>query len=210
VTPDTADPRLAGSSTANPVPALDQRVLDAAKRCSERWGIVKTSIDDVASEAGVSRATVYRLFPGGKDVLFEALRARERSAFFEDLTAHLSAADSFEDLVVHGVVFATRLLQADEQLGAHLASEPGAILPELTLQGLPRIFDAATVFLTPWFAPHVGLDRSAQLAEWLSRVVVSYFLAPSAHVDLADEASARSFVRSFVLPAFDPTISERE
>ena len=45
------------------------RVLDAAKLCCERWGLAKVTIDDIATEAGVSRATLYRLFPGGKDVL---------------------------------------------------------------------------------------------------------------------------------------------
>lgn len=204
MTPDTAGSAATGATGSSTDVRLDQRVLDAAKRCADRWGMGKTTVDDVATEAGVSRATVYRLFPGGKDVLFEALRARERAAFFHDLTLQLSAADGFEDLVVHGVTAATRLLQADEHLGAHLASEPGEVLPELTLSGLPRIFDAATVFLTPWFAPHIGPERSAQLAEWLSRVVLSYFLVPSHHHDLADEASARDFVRVFVLPAFAP------
>jgi AcrR family transcriptional regulator len=177
-------------------------VLDAAQRCSRRWGIAKTTVDDVAEEAGVSRATVYRLFPGGKDVLFEALRARERARFFAQLDERLAREVSLEDLVVRVVVEATRLLRADEDLKLHLASAPGEVLASLTLDGLPRIFEAATVFLTPWFSPHIGSEQSGRLAEWLSRVVLSYFLVPSAHVDLAEEASARSFVRSFVLPAF--------
>ena len=52
----------------------EQRVLDAAKSCCERWGLAKVTIEDIANEAGVSRATLYRMFPGGKDVLYEALR----------------------------------------------------------------------------------------------------------------------------------------
>jgi hypothetical protein len=54
------------------------------------------------------------------------------------------------------------------------------------------------------FAPHIGRDASARLAEWLARVVISYFLAPSRFVDLSDDASATDFVRTFVLPAFPP------
>ena len=46
----------------------------------------------------------------------------------------------------------------------------------------------------PWFAPYIGEAGAAELAEWLSRVVISYFLAPSAYHDLADEASAADFV----------------
>ena len=61
---------------------VEDRILDAAKHCCERWGIAKVTIDDIAAAARVSRATLYRLFPGGKDVLFEALRVRELNEFF--------------------------------------------------------------------------------------------------------------------------------
>ncbi len=57
--------------------SLEDRVLDAVKACCERWGMAKVTIDDIAAEAGCSRATVYRLFPGGKDIIYETLRQRE-------------------------------------------------------------------------------------------------------------------------------------
>jgi AcrR family transcriptional regulator len=181
------------------------RVLDAAKRCCERWGVAKVTVDDIAAESGVSRATLYRLFPGGRDVLYEALRVRETEEFMATLTEHVAGATTFEDVVVRGVVGATRMLQTDEHLKLMLASEPGEVASDLTVAGLPRIFRVATVFLTPFFAPYIGREQSGRLAEWLARVVISYFLAPSRYVDLADEASATEFVRAFVLPAFEPS-----
>ncbi|HEY1280672.1 MAG TPA: TetR/AcrR family transcriptional regulator [Acidimicrobiales bacterium] len=181
------------------------RVLDAAKRCCERWGVAKVTVDDIAAESGVSRATLYRLFPGGRDVLYEALRVRETEEFMATLTEHVAGATTFEDVVVRGVVGATRMLQTDEHLKLMLASEPGEVASDLTVAGLPRIFRVATVFLTPFFAPYIGREQSARLAEWLARVVISYFLAPSRYVDLADEISATEFVRAFVLPAFEPS-----
>jgi len=39
------------------------RVLDAALTCVGRVGLAKTTLDDVAREAGCARATVYRYFP---------------------------------------------------------------------------------------------------------------------------------------------------
>jgi AcrR family transcriptional regulator len=194
---------VSGGTAADPT--VRDRVLDAAKRCCDRWGIAKVTVDDIASEAGVSRATLYRLFPGGRDVLYEALRVRETEEFMVQLTEHVAVATTFEEVVVRGVVGATRMLQADEHLKLMLASEPGEVASQFTVDGLPRIFRVATIFLTPFFAPHIGREQSARLAEWLARVVVSYFLAPSRYVDLADEASATEFVRSFVLPAFEPS-----
>jgi AcrR family transcriptional regulator len=50
-------------------------LLDAADRCFERWGPAKTSLDDIAAEAQVSRVTVYR-YLGSRADLFIALAIR--------------------------------------------------------------------------------------------------------------------------------------
>jgi AcrR family transcriptional regulator len=184
---------------------LEDRVLDAVKACCERWGMAKVTIDDIANETGCSRATVYRLFPGGKDNIYEALRLRENREFFAQLNAHLADANGYEDLLVRGLVAATQALRADEHLQLMLASQPGEVLADMTFDGLPRIFDSATIVLTPWFAPYIGAARSGELSEWLARVVLSYFFSPSRFVDLGDPESARQFVDQFVLPAFPST-----
>src|SRR5215218_3207627 len=108
------------------------RILDATKTCCERWGIAKVTVDDIASEAGVSRATLYRLFPGGKDVLFDALRVRDTEEFLTRLRAHVAEAVGFEDLLVRCVMQATVELRADDHLALMLASEPGETANELT------------------------------------------------------------------------------
>ncbi|MGH9301919.1 MAG: TetR/AcrR family transcriptional regulator, partial [Acidimicrobiales bacterium] len=53
-------------------PSLEERIMDSALECGSRWGVAKTSLDDVARQAGCSRATIYRLFPGGKASLVQA------------------------------------------------------------------------------------------------------------------------------------------
>jgi len=190
----------------SPDPA-EQRVLDAAKSCCERWGLAKVTIEDIANEARVSRATLYRMFPGGKDVLFEALRVRELEDFFTRLNAHLDGADDLEDLLVRCVVHATLELRSDQHLSLMLASEPGETLGQLTVDGLPRIIRVATVFLAPLVDGYLSRREGARLVELLSRLVISYFLAPSEHVDLGDPDSARPFIQTFILPAFQPTLS---
>jgi len=180
----------------------EDRVLDAAKHCCERWGLAKVTVDDIAAEARTSRATLYRLFPGGKDVLYEALRRRETTVFFAELDAHIAGADSLEEMLVRTVVAATQQLRADEHLQVMLASQPGDVAASLTVDGLPVIFENATTLLAPRVAGWIGEDRAAELAELLSRVVLSYFLAPSRFVDLGDPESAERFLRHHVLPAY--------
>ena len=72
-------------------------LLDAAERCFERWGPAKTSLEDIAAEAHVSRVTVYR-YLGSRADLFIALairklhRAHERKVG-RDQPAALALAD---------------------------------------------------------------------------------------------------------------------
>jgi AcrR family transcriptional regulator len=199
---------IAASATGINNSGVEARVLDAAKRCVERWGMSKLTIDDIAAEAGVSRATLYRMFPGGKDVLFEALRVRELEDFFTRLAGHLEHVDTLEDLLVNTVVAATHELRDDRHLALMLASEPGETLTSLTVDGLPRIIRVATVFLVPLVDEYLPRRDSARLVELLARLVISYFLAPSDHVDLGDAESARTFITTFILPAFAPLIRQ--
>jgi len=180
------------------------RVLDAAKRGCERWGFDRVTIDDIAADAGISRATLYRMFPGGKDVLFEALRVRELEDFFTVLRAQVEDTDSLEDLLVRTVVVATQELRADEHLAVMLASEPGTTLGQLTVEGVPRIIRFATTFLAPLAEPFLDREQARLIIDILARLTISYFLAPSDTVDLGDETSARAFLT----PLIRSTLSE--
>jgi AcrR family transcriptional regulator len=181
---------------------VEDRILAAARTCCERWGIAKTTVDDIAEQARVSRATLYRLFPGGRDVLFAALRDRDITEFLGALDAHLAGAADLEDLVVRIVTHATVQLREDVHLQLMLASEPGEVAKNLGVDSMPNIVNLATAMIGPRLSAYLGADAAAEMAEWLSRLVVSYFLAPSVRVDLADAAQAAPFVRRFVLPAF--------
>lgn len=180
--------------------SLVDRVLDGTQRCCEKWGMEKVTIDDIATESGVSRATIYRLFPGGRDVLFEALRVRELEDFFAVLRAHVEGADTLEELLVRTVVAATQELRADEHLAIMLASEPGAVLGQLTVEGVPRIIRFATAFIAPLAEPFLDRARSRELIDVLARLVISYFLAPSDTVDLGARESARAFLVPLLAP----------
>lgn len=177
------------------VAELETRILNAAKQCCAQWGVEKVTVDDIAAAARVSRATLYRIFPGGKDVLFEAMRVRERAEFFDALTSQVVDVEDLEDLVVRLVVTATRELRADEHLAVMLASAPGETLVELTADGMPRIVETATDYLGPLLKPHLDPGVAPVFIELLVRVTLSYFLAPSEHVDLGDPESARTFLR---------------
>src|SRR5262249_8304857 len=73
--------RLFGSRQAllreagiTPTKEARERILDAALQQVGRQGLAALSMDDLAATVGVSRATLYRLFPGKKALFGELVR----------------------------------------------------------------------------------------------------------------------------------------
>lgn len=199
-------------STAHPAPAVpvrtapatttsqEERVLAAAARCIARWGVAKTTLDDVAREAGCSRATVYRVVAGGKDGLIEAVARREVDRFFAALSARLDDADGLEDLLVAAVAEAARFVDGHAPLQFLLAHEPEVVLPHVAFSRMDAVFARVRRFAAPYLQPLLGADAAAEAADWVTRVVVSYLLSPAPGVDLRDEHDARRVTRAFLLP----------
>jgi AcrR family transcriptional regulator len=177
-----------------------QRVVDATLRCIARWGLAKTTFEDIAREAGCSRATVYRLFPGGKDALVEAVAAREVGRFFTALADRFDATSSLEDLLVAGISEAGRRLQAHAALQFLLAHEPEAVLPHFAFRSADAVLATAAAFTAPYLARYLPADAAPRAGEWVARIVLSYTSCPADGVDLADEESVRRLARTFVLP----------
>jgi AcrR family transcriptional regulator len=189
-------------------PRTDQRLLDATLRCVARWGVGKTTLDDVAREAGCSRATVYRAFPGGKEGLVEALVASELARFFDGLGACLDRADNLEDTLVEGMAFSSRWLAAHGALQFLLAYEPETVLPHIAFRKMNDVLAAASAFVAPYLGRWLPGDEALRAAEWGIRIVLSYTSCPADDVDLADELSARRLVRTFVMPGLVTTGSQ--
>ena len=69
-------------------PMVRSRVLDTALELVGRHGLAELSMDELAARAGVSRATLYRLFPGKAALFAELVR---RFSPFEPIAAVLQA-----------------------------------------------------------------------------------------------------------------------
>jgi AcrR family transcriptional regulator len=176
------------------------RIVDATLRCLGRQGLAKTTVDDIAREAGISRATLYRTFPGGKESVIAAVVDTEAARFFSALAVAMGEAHDLEDVLVAGMVEAATRLSAHEALAYLLEHEPGTVLPHLAFARMDDLLltvgDLAAPFFARWLAP----DQAARAAEWAIRIVISYLSCPDEEVDLTDPESARWLARRFVLP----------
>ena len=92
------------------IPALtetEEKILDAAIRTFLRFGARKTSMNDIAAAAGVSRQTLYDLF-GGKNELIQAstrlITGKKLASVRAQLTDEMSLAEKldtyFKDTIV--------------------------------------------------------------------------------------------------------------
>ncbi len=77
-------------STADERTRREERLLDVATRLLVRWGYRKTTIDDVAREAGVGKGTIY-LHWKDKNDLFRAAILRAQRRCGEDIQQRIAA-----------------------------------------------------------------------------------------------------------------------
>jgi AcrR family transcriptional regulator len=176
-----------------------ERLLQATYECVARWGLAKTTVEDAARGAGVSRATVYRYFPGGRDELIGAVVGWEFARFFLRLYEEVHEADTLEEVMERGLVFAHNAILEHEVLQRILQTEPEILLPRLTVEANETHKLVAT-FLAPYLVRH-GMAEGAELdaaADFLARMVLSYIGSPG-RWDLNDPEQVARLVRAELL-----------
>ncbi len=176
-----------------------ERVIEATYACVARWGISKTTVEDVGRKAGVSRATVYRYFPGGRDELVSSVITWEYGRFFRRLYDAVQDATSLEEVMERGLMFAHRAIVEHEVLQRVLETEPELLLPNLTVEA-HRTTGLIAEFLLPYLVVHgvtPGVNPE-EAAEFLARMVLSYIASPG-RWDLNDPDQVSELVRAELL-----------
>jgi AcrR family transcriptional regulator len=171
------------------------RILEATYECVSRQGIGGTSIEDAARGAGVSRATVYRHFPGGREELMSAVIQWETERFFARLAAEIAAAPDTETLLVEALYFGHQAIEEHAVLQKVLEAEPGLLLPKLTAV-TGDLLAVLRSFLASRLEEHLreGLEPE-DAGEYVARMLLSFISAPG-RWDLADRDQVRQLVRS--------------
>src|SRR6478735_1553511 len=182
----------------------DLRIRDAVLVCVGRFGLAKTTVDDIAREAGCSRATLYRYFDG-KPAILRAAVAAELDRVATALIDTGRAEPTFADAVT-AVVLGAREVRGHDALQFLLAHEPEAVLGHLAFVPGDRVLVAVGDAIAPAFDRWLSPDACTRTGDWLARLVRAYVLAPLAPVDLTDPAAARAFLAALVLPGLAETL----
>ena len=177
-----------------------ERILAAAVRCAARNGVQRFSLEDVATEAALSRATIYRQFPGGRDQLVQEAATWEVARFWARVAVGIEAEATLEDRLTVGIVTGAELIRRSPIM-ANLGEDEVAELATALRPSEPLVHEVIRSYLRSLLEREdqagrlrPGTDLS-EAADYLTRMVLSVLSAPVGR-DLTDQDAVRELVRT--------------
>ena len=174
-------------------------VVDAAIRCINKFGIEKTTIEDIAKEAKLGRTTVYRTYRNRNEIL-DAILLKRVKEIGEELAPIFSSYKSFDECLIKGSIITIKYTRQNKVLFTliehatdrgvdHFFVSPDSPVQELTLALYGPAFRSAR---------KQGLLRKdlndKDLATWLRAVHLILFLR-----DDLDERGQARFLKKFLV-----------
>ncbi|HEY4022760.1 MAG TPA: TetR/AcrR family transcriptional regulator [Pseudonocardiaceae bacterium] len=124
----------------------EDTLLDAARTCVLSVGVRRTTLTDIARQAGVSRMTVYRRFADVTSVM-AALMTREFTALLSEAAESAAGWPDARGQLVASTVAGVRALQANPLMISVLERDPELLLPYLVerIGSTQRLIEAVLV-----------------------------------------------------------------
>jgi AcrR family transcriptional regulator len=197
--------RWGGKKRVDDEVAARERLLDAAEECFSQFGSSKTSIEDVARQAKVSRSTVYRYFEGRNELLAAAYM-RENAAIFDRVKTLMAERGTFAERVVRVTVRAINALRSGRFFPT-LFSSDGALMSSQAIIASKMFYEAGHATMQPFFEEaqsrgelpaDLGLE---DFIEWHLRLIFSFamFDSPAPR----DQVSLTRLLETFIAPPLD-------
>jgi len=183
------------------------RIIDAALRQFELFGVARSTVEQITKRSGLSRVTLYRRFPG-KQQLVEAVVLREVRLFLDRLDERLDQLSTPEEKIAEGFVFTLDAIRNHTLLSRLFESEPESVLRYFTVEAGPVVASARDYLVERMAKDNPGDPRSrAELTvatELVVRLVISFLLTPQSVADLDDADAARAFAGRYLAPLLQP------
>ncbi|GBE64497.1 putative TetR-family transcriptional regulator [Mycobacterium sp. MFM001] len=178
-------------------------IVSAAFACFRTRGLSKTTIVDIARQAGVSRSTVYEYFPD-KGAVVEACAEAASQRFYRNMAKVVNRGETLEDKLVRAAVFVVQARRVVEPEKYFDQEEVDLLLTKNSAVLLQECGDFIAPFLVA--AKLTGEVRKdldvAAAAEWFARILFSLFTTPSPRIDMHDDSAVAEFVRPFAVRGF--------
>ncbi len=177
--------------------AARQRLIEAAERCIARDGLAATSVASVATEAGVSRPTVYRYFDDRDALVRQAFHAASER-LRDDVAVTLNGLLDPADALIEAAMAALAFLDADPVLSAiwNTAASDGTVVSTFTGEaaiGWASLALAPVVELAGW----TGAE-TYECVETTLRFALALLISP---LPERDSTELRAYLERRLLPA---------
>ena len=198
-------PRGSRSQPTAPASSDDarERILAAAERCIDRHGVRKTTMDDIASEVGLSRPSVYRYFADRDDLLVELI-TRHARALIDRARKSISRQSSFSDQIIEGLLYIADHGRRDPLTRYAIDPDGSSLSRRMIASGTTELMRAE--IWDPYLDTAVannelprGLPRS-DIHLWLGNL--NKMVMRGIEEGDGDLKRYRSILRRFVAPAF--------
>jgi AcrR family transcriptional regulator len=187
-------PRATGATTID-------RILSAALRQLAHHGVRRTTMDDIATAADLSRPTLYEYFPN-KNAIISAAIGNELDRFLAELDDHgrraTTPVERLATIVAHGYLG----LRDHGLVQRLLTTEQATLMPFVTgdAPALAVGYDWAARQICEARGDQEPTDTDRQTAEMLVRVMHSLLLSPPVALDLGDEEATLAWARRWLAP----------
>lgn len=181
-----------------------ENLLDAAMHCYRQNGVSKTAMEDVAQQAGVGRATLYRHFSNQEALLAEVM-ANNTSQLQTLIANSLKDCEHAEEFFVEAALI---IIQQCRELGLDKLffgeSASSAVINRIGFTD-STIASMGNDLLGPFYkrAKAQGILRDwvtkPLLLEWTARLLFSFLVSPSPRLN--SERKLRKFFYQAVMPS---------
>ncbi|MCK0092581.1 TetR/AcrR family transcriptional regulator [Rhodococcus sp. HNM0563] len=194
---------LEAVENADEADTVRTRLLDAAHEQFCRSGIQRSSMEEVARRANLSRVTLYRRFET-KDALVEQVLLREFRRYFDRFLVDIRSARTVADRIVLGFVSSLTAIRTNSLIGGLLDAEPtllaGLLVDDGRMLAIARQFVAGQLRREQQ-ADTISREMDIDLtAEMMVRIAASFLMAPTDLVDLDDQDQLSVIARQFIVP----------
>lgn len=192
-----------GDDTPEDNESARARILNAAETCFARFGVMKTTVEDVAKLAKVSRATVYRYFDGGRDEIVLGVILRDTDRYLARVRPRIDRQPSLVDAIVEFLELTIRAAHREPGLGRLFNAEEARATGGMIAGSSVALFEKVSDFFVPLFARwqaqvRPGIDV-ADAAEWILRVLLSMLTVDGPR--RRSPEALRQFLRTYVAAA---------
>lgn len=180
--------------------AADRRteIVTAARSCFQRWGLAKTTMDDIAKEVGIARPNLYRYFPN-KAALASAVSAAESDRINAYRRRRIRVEGSTAAIIEQSIVMGLELALADDYLVDLMTLDNRDLVPATIVDDDIRHDYWRPIFEHGRARGDLRTDVTDQdLLRWLSSIQLHFLSNPQLYPTIAEIARD---VRMFVVPA---------